>query len=279
MTKNTNTGTDNTGENNSGYWNSGDRNSGDRNSGDRNSGDRNSGYGNSGDGNSGDRNSGDWNSGDRNSGDWNSGDWNSGNGNSGDRNSGYGNSGNSNSGYSNSGYGNSGNGNSGDWNSGDWNSGYGNSGYGNSTNRETGIFNTTKGKIRCFNKETDLTWDEIIHPSFRKFYPNKWIPESEMTDEEKKADPQFFVRGGYLKTYTWEEAWANYWRDSDEEERQKVLNLPNFDAAIFKEITGIDVSQPTKDTIEIGGVLYDKNEVEKRLKDIRPVGDQGEGKN
>ena len=190
------------------------------------------------------------NTGHRNSGDWNSGDWNSG----------Y-----RNSGYRNSGYWNSGYWNSGDWNSGDRNSGDWNSGYGNSTNRETGIFNTTQGKIRCFNKETDLTWDEIDHPYFEEFHLNKWIPESEMTDEEKKADPDFYVRGGYLKTFTWEEAWANYWRDSDEKEKQKVLNLPNFDPVIFKEITGIDVEVSSEpETIEIGGVKY---EVSDDLKD------------
>ena len=138
---------------------------------------------------------------------------------------------------------NTGENNSGHGNSGYRNSGDRNSGYGNSTNRETGIFNTTQGKIRCFNQETDLSWDDIDHPEFNKFYLNKWIPEADMTDEQKKSDPEFY-RGGYLKTYSWEEAWANYWRDSDEEEKQKVLNLPNFDAVIFKEITGIDVEQP-----------------------------------
>ena len=191
---------------------------------------------------------------------------NTGHGNSGHGNSGHGNSGDWNSGDWNSGYGNSGDGNSGDRNSGGWNSGYG-----NSTDRETGIFNTTPGKIRCFNKETNLTWDEIDHPDFDEFYLNKWIPESEMTDEEKKADPEFYVRGGYLKTYTWEEAWANYWRDSDEEERQKVLNLPNFDAAVFKEITGIDVEQDTKpETIEIGGTKYQvTDELKDALKNLK----------
>ena len=184
------------------------------------------------------------NTGEENSGDWNSGNWNSGDWNSGYRNSGYWNSGDRNSGDRNSGDWNSGDRNSGDWNSGDRNSGDWNSGYGNSTDRETGIFNTTQGKIRCFNQETDLSWEDIDHPYFSKFYLNKWITESEMTDEEKKADPEFYVRGGYLKTYTWEEAWENYWRDSDDEEKQRVLNLPNFDAEIFKEITGIDVEQP-----------------------------------
>ncbi len=200
--------------------------------------------------NTGDRNSGNWNSGDRNSGNWNSG---------------YGNSGDRNSGDRNSGDWNSGNWNSGDRNSGNWNSGYRNSGYGNSTERETGIFNTTPGTLRMFNKPTDKKWDDIDHPNFYEFYLNKWIPESDMTDKEKKDDPDFFVRGGYLKTYSWEEAWANYWKDSDEEERQRVLNLPNFDPKIFKEITGIDTEKTaTPNTIEIGGTKY---QVTDELKD------------
>lgn len=212
--------------------------------------------------NTGKDNTGDWNSGDRNSGDWNSGDWNSGYRNSGDWNSGNWNSGNWNSGDRNSG----------NWNSGYRNSGYRNSGYGNSTNRETGIFNTTQGKIRCFNKETDLTWDEIDHPDFYEFYLNKWIPESEMTDEEKKADPDFFVRGGYLKTYEWEEAWTNYWRDCDQEEKDKVLNLPNFDPAIFKEITGIDIGESTVEKINIGGKNYKvTDELKTALKKLKEV--------
>ena len=209
----------------------------------------NTGKDNSGDWNSGDRNSGGWNSGDRNSGYWNSGgwntgDWNSGDGNSGDRNSG--------------------DWNTGDRNSGDRNSGYGNSGYGNKTDRQSGIFNSTETTVRMFNKETNLKWDEINHPYFDEFYLNKWIDESEMTDEEKKADPEFHVRKGYLRTYTYEEAWANYWRDTTEEERQKVLNLPNFDPVVFKEITGIDV-EAKEESIEIDGKKYTLSEIKKAL--------------
>ena len=105
-----------------------------------------------------------------------------------------------NTGSENTGYGNSGH-----RNSGNRNSGYGNSGYGNSTDRESGIFCNAEGKVRMFNKPTNLTWDEIDHPHFTEFYLCKWISESEMTDEEKKADTQFYVRGGYLKTYTYKE--------------------------------------------------------------------------
>jgi len=178
--------------------------------------------------NTGKNNSGNWNSGDRNSGYRNSGDWNSGNWNSG---------------YRNSGDWNSGNGNSGNGNSGNWNSGYWNSGYGNSTDRESGIFNSEQGKLRMFNKPTDKKWEDIDHPHFYEFDLNKWIEEKDMTDEEKKADPNFFVRQGYLKTFTWNEAWANFWRDTDEENRKKFLALPNFDWTVFTEITGIKPDQ------------------------------------
>jgi len=187
------------------------------------------------------------NTGEKNSGDWNSGYGNSGYGNSGYRNSGDGNSGDRNSGYRNSGDGNSGYGNSGDRNSGDWNSGDGNSGYGNSSDRSSGIFCSEGGTVRIFNQDSGKKWDEIDHPGFEEFWLNKWIEGENMTEEEKKADPEFYVRGGYLKTYSWEEAWANFWKDTTEENRQKVLNLPNFDAKIFKEITGIDVDVEEKD--------------------------------
>ena len=158
-----------------------------------------------------------------------------------------------NTGLNNSGYGNSGN-----WNSGNWNSGYG-----NSIDRESGIFCSEQGKIRMFNKPTNLTWNEINHPSFNEFYLNKWIGESEMNDEEKKAEPKFFVRGGYLKTYTWNEAWTNFWKDTNEENRKKFINLPNFDAKVFKDITGIDVEvkKPSLSgktvRVELDGISYE----------------------
>lgn len=86
----------------------------------------------------------------------------------------------------------------------------------------------------------------------------KWISESEMTDEEKKEQPNFHVSEGYLKTYTWEESWANYWRDCDKAEKDRVRNLPNFDNDIFKEITGIDLEVKTCEgkIVEMDGVKY-----------------------
>ena len=193
----------------------------------------NSGNLNSGNYNSGDRNSGNCNSGDRNSGNCNSGNWNSGSGNC---NSGNWNSGNWNSGNCNSGNYNSGDRNSGNWNSGNWNSGF---------------FNTDEPTVRMFNKETGLKREQISIPSFCYFDLTEWIEESKMTDDEKRDNPKFFVSGGYLKTNTYKEAFRKSWDSASREERNKILSLPNFDAEIFLEISGIDVRKELKTTITV----------------------------
>ncbi len=241
------TGRCNSGNRNSGDWNSGDCNSGDRNSGDWNSGNRNSGNRNSGNRNSGDWNSGDWNSGDcnsgnrnsgnRNSGDWNSGNRNSGNRNSGDCNSGNRNSGNRNSGDWNSGNRNSGNRNSGDWNSGDW----------NKTSFSNGCFNTVSPKIYMFNKPTDWTLEHWLNCRARYLLnqiddcPLEYVWFDSMTDEEKAAHPEAETTGGYLKERTTADNARKWWAGLSADDRNIIFSLPNFDAAIFKEITGIDV--------------------------------------
>ena len=192
---------------NSGLFNSGNRNSGYRNSGDQNSGNRNSGYRNSGCRNSGNRNSGNRNNGDQNSG------------------------------YQNSGYRNSGDRNSGYRNSGDLNSGY----------RNSGVFCNRKREdpIMFFNKESNMTWgDWYGHPSYyvaSGLSMSDWIDWNDMTDEEKKDNKSAFVCGGYLKAYKYKEAWANLWKTLDDDEKNSFKTLPNFDASIFEDITGIKI--------------------------------------
>ena len=244
-----NTGKACTGRCNSGDRNSGDCNSGDRNSGDWNSGDWNSGDRNSGNWNSGDRNSGDRNSGDRNSGNWNSGDCNSGDRNSGDRNSGDCNSGDRNSGDRNSGNWNSGNWNSGNWNSGNRNSGDRNSGDWNAASFSNGCFNTASTKIYMFNKPTDWTLGHWLNCHARYLLnqiedcPLEYVYLSNMTDEEKAAHPEAETTRGYLKERTTADNARKWWAGLSADDRNVILSLPNFDAEIFKEITGIDVSK------------------------------------
>ena len=244
-----NTGKACTGRCNSGNWNSGDCNSGNRNSGDCNSGNCNSGDYNSGNRNSGNRNSGDCNSGNYNSGDCNSGNYNSGDCNSGDCNSGNWNSGNRNSGDHNSGDCNSGNYNNGDCNSGNRNSGNRNSGDWNKTSFSNGCFNTVSPKIYMFNKPTDWTFENWLNCRARYLLnqiddsPLKYVCFDSMTNDEKAMHPEAETTGGYLKEHTIANNVQKWWNGLDASDRNEIFNLPNFDAAIFKEIMGIDVSK------------------------------------
>ena len=219
-----------------GLCNTGNRNTGDWNTGGCNTGDCNTGNRNTGDWNTGNRNTGDWNTGDCNTGGWNTGDWNTGNRNTGNRNTGNRNTGDCNTGGCNTGDCNTGNRNTGDWNTGDWNTG----------NRNTGFFNTNSQPLYMFNKPTDLTRDEILN--FRGIkalswnYENSWwIYSSNMTGEEKKSHPEHETTGGYLKTVDFKTACKMMWDSLDEEDKEAVRNLPNFDNDVFREITGISV--------------------------------------
>ena len=147
-----------------------------------------------------------------NSGDWNSGDWNSGNRNSGDWNSG-------------------------DWNSGDW----------NKTSFSNGCFNTVSPKIYMFNKPTDWTLEHWLNCRARYLLnqiddcPLEYVWFDSMTDEEKAAHPEAKTTGGYLKERTTADNARKWWAGLSADDRNIIFSLPNFDAAIFKEITGIDV--------------------------------------
>ena len=166
------------------------------------------------------------NSGNRNSGDCNSGDCNSGNRNSGNRNSGDWNSGDC----------NSGNRNSGDWNSGDW----------NNTNFSNGCFNTVEPTIHLFNKPSSWTYRDWLNSEARYLMNQiqgdilEWVYLSDMTDEEKAAHPEAETTGGYLKELDNSECAVIWWRSLNQRQKNVIMAIPNFDKAIFKEITGID---------------------------------------
>jgi hypothetical protein len=219
---------------NSGAGNTGLRNSGDSNSGNRNSGYGNSGNSNSGDSNSGNRNSGNSNSGYGNSGNSNSGYGNSGDSNSGNRNSGYGNSGDSNSGNRNSGNRNSGNSNSGYGNSGDSNSGHYNSG-----SYQSGCFNTDESPMRLFNGRAEISRRDLEqHAGWIAMESVPLIITDRVPDDKDPSDYRT-VR------FEYQEAWSKRWAQYSDKKRQLIQTLPGFCPEIFKEITGIDVSEVT----------------------------------
>jgi len=106
-------------------------------------------------------------------------------------------------------------------------------------------------------------WDEIKKPNI-KLPVTEWIDKNDMSAQEKKDKPVYREIGGYLKVLSYEDAWAKWWSENDHKE---ILGLPYFNAEIFKQITGINVA--SKETIKIGNRTYDKNEVEKALRDVK----------
>ena len=68
-----------------------------------------------------------------------------------------------------------------------------------------------------------------------------WLDD--MTDEEKAAHPEAETTGGYLKELDNSESAVIWWRGLSDRQKNIITAIPNFDKAIFKEITGIDVDE------------------------------------
>lgn len=138
--------------------------------------------------------------------------------------------------------------NSGNLNSGNRNSGNRNSGDWNKTSFSNGCFNTVSQKIYMFNKPTDWTFENWINCRARYLLnqiddcPLEYVWFDSMTDNEKAMHPEAETTGGYLKEHTIANNVQKWWDSLDASDRNEIFNLPNFDAAIFKEIIGIDVS-------------------------------------
>ena len=184
--------------------------------------------------NTGNRNTGNRNTGNRNAGDWNTGDWNTGNRNTGDCNTGNRNTGNRNTGDCNTG-----NRNTGDWNTGDW----------NKSSFNTGCFNTEEQKILLFNKPSDMTYRDWYESDARRLLNQipkdvvEWIWSDNMTDEEKEQHPEYKTTDGYLKVLDESECGQIWWGSLSDRQKNIIKAIPNFDAEIFFQCTGIRVDE------------------------------------
>lgn len=116
---------------------------------------------------------------------------------------------------------------------------------GNADNRSQG---DGYQKNNCiFNVQvSEEEWDEAKDslPTIRISH-TYWADKKDMTKDEKSNDSVYKETGGYLKTIPYKEAWANWWEDASKKDKQAILDLPHFDAEIFKGITGIDVKSPS----------------------------------
>ena len=91
-----------------------------------------------------------------------------------------------------------------------------------------------------FNKPcTEKEYMKLYDINMSWFVLTEWIYWINMTAEEKYKHPQANITGGYLKTYDYKEAWSK----CPQEVIEKIRKLKNFDARVFKEITGIDIKR------------------------------------
>lgn len=132
-------------------------------------------------------------------------------------------------------------------NSGNRNSGDCNSGNRNKCSFSNGCFNTVSPKIYLFNKPSEWTYQDWLNSEARYLLNQipgdvlEYIYFSDMTDEEKAAHPEAETTGGYLKILDNSECAVIWWRGLSDRQKAVITAIPNFDKAIFKEITGIDV--------------------------------------
>ncbi len=114
---------------------------------------------------------------------------------------------------------------------------------------------------RIFNKEVSKeVFDKANNAPAFELPVAKWIDKKDMTSEEKKNSSSWEQIGGYLKELNYEDAWAEGWSKASNEFKNWVKNLPNFDASIFKGITGIDFTDDSLSgqevEVKVGGKTY-----------------------
>ena len=164
----------------------------------------------------------------------NTGDCNTGNCNTGNRNTG-----NCNTGDCNTGNCNTGDCNTGDCNTGDW----------NKSSFNTGCFNTEEQKIMLFNKPSNMTYRDWYESDARWLLNQipkdvvEWIWSDNMTDEEKEQHPEYKTTDGYLKVLDESECGQIWWGSLSDRQKNIIKAIPNFDAEIFFQCTGIRVDE------------------------------------
>ncbi|KXB32790.1 pentapeptide repeat-containing protein, partial [Atopobium deltae] len=105
----------------------------------------------------------------------------------------------------------------GDFNTGDFNTGNYNVGDFNTGGFNTGFLCTGKQTVEIFNKPSNLTYHEL--------YSSKAYGVVRSIFDHDENDRQ------------------GYWDSLKKDDQKQVKRLPNFDAQIFKQITGVSVGE------------------------------------
>ena len=134
-------------------------------------------------------------------------------------------------------------------NTGNWNSGNYNTGDFNLSDNSAGCFNVDDHKLMFFDKETELTWYKWQNSPAYDLLRNidsqktKWVYAEDMTDKEKLDYPSYKTTGGCLKKRDINKAYQEWWDRLSGDEKQCILEIPNFDSKKFEMITGINTEE------------------------------------
>ena len=104
-----------------------------------------------------------------------------------------------------------------------------------------------------FNKATNWTYNDWYNSKAYDvmttcpYTTTDFISVDRMSDEEKEKHPEHKTIGGYLKTVIIkQEDKQKWWNELSESDRQAIYDLPNFDADVFEQCTGIEIIKEDK---------------------------------
>ena len=106
---------------------------------------------------------------------------------------------------------------------------------------------TEEQKIMFFNKPSDWTYNDWLRSDARYLLNRipknvvEWLYSEDMTHEVKADHPTHETTGGYLKELDESDCAQMWWNGLLEHQRNIIKALPNFDAKIFKQCTGITI--------------------------------------
>ena len=99
--------------------------------------------------------------------------------------------------------------------------------------------------MKMFDKESDWTIEDWYRSDARFVMTScpctysDFICEQDMTEEEKENHPEYKTIGGYIKTFVaTEEDKEKWWNELDEDKKDIIKSLPNFDFDKFRQCVG-----------------------------------------
>ncbi len=107
---------------------------------------------------------------------------------------------------------------------------------------------TEEPKISMFNKPSEWTYQDWMQSDARYLLNQiskdvvEWVYSEDMSDEEKAEHPTHETTGGYLKVLDESECGQLWWDGLTNHQKDIIMALPNFDADVFEQCTGIKVN-------------------------------------